>query len=120
MKDKSGIEIETETHKQFERLSRAILDETVENMDGATRMRLSAMRRAALASKEKPRSWLLPSSLVTALAVLMLIWMVPQQQDNNGFDTPMEDIDLLASDVDLDLLDEVEFYQWLEDSNHAG
>jgi hypothetical protein len=54
------------------------------------------------------------------MAAFVLIWMLPQQQVGNGLDVAMEDMELLASDIDVELLEDIEFYQWLQASNHAG
>jgi len=105
----------------FNAFARARLDETLDGMDGAERTRLAAIRRQALASGQRRRGWWLPASLATAVAALMLVWMLPQQQTNSDMDVAaIADLDLLASDVDLDLLEDVEFYQWLDEANHAG
>jgi len=105
----------------FEAFALATLDETVDDMDGATRSRLASIRREALAAGQHRRGWWLPVSLATAMTALALIWMIPQQQSNHETDiAAIEDLDLLASDVELDLLEDVEFYQWLDDANHAG
>jgi len=112
----------TDKQQDFEEFVRVQLDESVDGMDAATRMRLAAIRHKALASDSKPprRGWLLPASLATAMAAFVLIWMLPQQQVGNGLDVAMEDMELLASDIDVELLEDIEFYQWLQASNHAG
>jgi len=105
----------------FDAFAHQKLDETLINMDGATRTRLAAIRRDAVSSHHARRGWMLPVSLATAMMALALIWMMPQQQNNNGVDVAaIEDMDLLASDIDMDLLEDVEFYQWLNDGDHAG
>jgi hypothetical protein len=106
----------TNEQQEFERFIRTKLDESVDALDGATRAHLIAMRREALAQGGKSRGWQLPASLAAAMAAFMLIWMLPQQQADHGVDAAMEDMDVLASDVDVELLENVEFYQWLEGS----
>jgi len=112
----------TEKH-DFDAFAREQLEETVDGMDGSTRSRLASMRHEAMDSLHtRRRGWLLPVSALTAMtAVALLVWMAPQQQSPVDVDTAaMEDMDLLASDVEMDLLENVEFYQWLEDNEHAG
>ncbi len=109
----------TEKH-DFESFTRQKLEETAINMDGATRTRLAAIRRDAVSSKRVRRGWWLPVSLATAMTALALIWMMPQQNSNEVDVAAMEDMDFLASDIEMDLLEDVEFYQWLNDGDHAG
>jgi len=104
----------------FESFTRQKLEETTLNMDGATCTRLTAIRRDAVSLKPVRRGWWLPVSLATAMTVLALVWMMPQQNNNEVDVAAVEDMDLLASDIEMDLLEDVEFYQWLSDGDHAG
>jgi len=105
----------------FEAFSRKKLDETIDDMDGVTRARLAAMRRQAMVPNQSRRDWWLPVSLATAMTALALVWMIPPPQGGSDMDmAAIEDMDLLAADVEMDLLEDVEFYQWLNDGNHAG
>ena len=104
-------------HQHFESFARRELDATLHGMDGSTRSRLNAMRQAALESGSRHRrGWLLPASLLTAMAAIALIWMLPQLPNPGGVDVAaIEDMDLLAADVGMDVLEDVEFYEWLKD-----
>jgi len=104
-------------HQHFESFARRELDATVHSMDGSTRSRLNAMRHAALASGQRHRrGWLLPASLLMAMAAIALIWLMPQQPNLGGVDiATIEDMDLLAAGVGMDVLEDVEFYEWLKD-----
>jgi len=111
--------------QEFETFANQKLNETVEYIDHTTATRLSVMRHEAIASiTYRQQNWLMLASLGAAMAALMLVWMIPQQ-DNHSPDLvmqegAMEDIDLLASDIELELLENIEFYQWLEGSKHAS
>jgi hypothetical protein len=48
------------------------------------------------------------------MATLLMIWVIPHQQLDDGFEVALEEIDMLASEADFELLEEMEFYQWLE------
>jgi len=114
------------TDKQdFKTFARDHLNDSLDDIDGITRTRLSAIRSEAVSSRPPKNNWFMLASLTTATAALMLIWVVPQQQSKHDFDTTMtnialEDINILASDIDVELLEDVEFYQWLENSKHAS
>ncbi len=114
----------TDKH-DFESFANQKLNETVEHMGHTTATRLAVMRHEAIASTtDRKQNCFMLAALASAMAAFMLTWMMPQQ-NNSKPDLPMqagviEDFDLLASDIELELLEDVEFYQWLESSKHAG
>jgi hypothetical protein len=106
---------------EFEKRTRQALVTSADNLDGATRSRLTQARHAAL-SRTEPRSWLawpqLAPAGAMAMAVLALFLYVRQtnlQRDvNQDAGSTLSDIDLLA-DVDayeLSQEGDLEFVEW--------
>jgi hypothetical protein len=111
--DRNTTDIETR--------ARALFDDSVESIDGATRSRLTQARHAALAELERPRvlagPWLPAGALAVAAVVAVVLWVGPGGTGDPGQAAlaiaPADDFELLAAGEDLDMLDEdVEFYAW--------
>ena len=128
--------------------SRALLDASVRDVDGATRSRLQRARNAALqpaqAPDASPRTWAWAgTAAVIAGVALMLARLLPLHEPAAvsapvagtppvaapaprlapAEDTPLAapDFDLLLDADDTALLDELEFYAWLdEDAGNDG
>jgi hypothetical protein len=113
---------------RFEEQSRALFHDSVESVDMRVRSRLTQARHAALAAAARPRRlaelrWWAPAAGFSAAAVLgAALWFGPHAL-HRPFDRPLpaeaastanlEDLDLVASSDDLELLQEdAEFYDW--------
>lgn len=116
---------------EFEQRTKALFDESVERLDGRTRSKLTQARNAALEELRKgpPRfQWLrTPVTGLAAAAVLALvIGMWPGSQPSDSGTLPLEDFDIVADADNIEMLQDVEFYVWLEDqgsgdvTNHSG
>lgn len=93
------------------------LDQAADSLDGATHSRLNQARQKALA-QATPRTrpiwaW---GGLATAAASALLVVTLWQGSPEPGLlPQPLgEDLEILASEDELELLEELEFYQWLE------
>jgi hypothetical protein len=119
----------------LEERTRALFDESVEQLDGRTRSKLTQARHVAVEELRQQRAqpwrrtlsqaWL-PLSGAAAAAVLA-VWMTmsPIGQDtlNNGIarDVPLDDLELVAGQANIELLEDVEFYAWIaQQSPGAG
>lgn len=102
--------------------AKALLDQSVEQLDAATLSRLNRARQAALAQRRpRPRQWLLPTGLASACMLLLalLTWhaYVPRLAPS---DTPVArttssgDLDLVSGEDSLEFYQDLEFYAWLE------
>ena len=112
---------------ELEERSKALFDESVERLDGRTRSRLTRARHAALDELRagRPR-WLgfrLPAAgLATAAlaAVLVVTWTGLKQPVAPGGGLPLDDFDIVADSDNLEMLQDVEFYAWLEEGTEAA
>jgi len=89
------------------------LDGHADAVDEATAARLQAMRRSALAGPVSPAiSWLPATGMAVAAAALVavLVWNF-MPWSSNGLPG---DAELLSQMENLELLEELDFYAWLE------
>lgn len=116
-----------EKMKGFERRSRAAFDESVEGMDAATRTRLVRARAEALATLRDRRlpwssTWVPAGAAAAAALAATMLWIADESQDPAG--QPMvafEELDMVASEEDFDMLDEdPAFYAWAADESADG
>lgn len=105
------------------------LDQKTEQLDPDIQAKLSQMRRQVMAeangrsaagntfAKPKTFIWAPAGGMVAALLAVML-WYEPAVQHSPELD----DFELLTSDADLEMLDDMEFVAWLmlEEQPHAG
>jgi hypothetical protein len=112
-----------ESVTDFERNVRAVLERSVTRIDGRTRSRLNQARQAALQAVDKPRrTWwrgytLMPTAgaATAALLVAVVLWhREPSHEPVEARAAAVEDMDLLADNDALELLDNWDgpFYEW--------
>ena len=108
----------------LETRAKALFDEGVEGMDAHTRSRLTQARHAAvaaLAQQREPfiRRWWLPiAGLATAASVAVIVVFnlnsAANEQQLAAASLAVEDIDILSGAENIELLEDMEFYAWLE------
>ena len=104
----------------FERRARADLRELVDGTSAELRARISRVTNEALERAARPRRlasrlWV-PVASAAAIAVVALL-LVPQRDarlDTPGDALVPDDMALLMNVENLDLLEQMEFYQWLD------
>jgi Protein of unknown function (DUF3619) len=113
----------------LERRSREVFDERVANLDARTRSRLNRARQAALAAaRGEARGrvwnsrWLLPVGSAAALALVTVSTVQFMRDSKQGTSavapvvvaSAVDDIEILTSSDELDMLQNVDFYAWLD------
>jgi hypothetical protein len=115
------------SQESLEERSRALFENSVENVDMRVRSRLTQARHAALAAATRPArlrvSWWTPAAGLTAAAVLgVALWMgspSAQHPVSLADAQSIEDLDLLASaegsgdTIDM-LQDDIDFYDFAD------
>jgi hypothetical protein len=93
-------------------------DESVANLDGATRSRLNQGRQAALAELGAgPRQWVqwAPAAGVAAAAVVaVVLWTGNPPVDELTPPTATADIEILLTEDSFEMLEDLEFYSWID------
>lgn len=111
------------TDDDFLRRVRCDLDADIEAMDGATVAQLAQIRRAAVARASVRPTFNLRFAPAVAFAastaMLAILLRVP-----GGSLPPLEHdvplIEFALADGELELIEELEFYQWLDARGYAG
>ena len=99
------------------------LDNLSELLDQDTINQLDRARRKALLTLDEPKwyqrlSWpLLGPALAAAVLVTVLLISSNHQITDSKADAFLDDLELLANDVDAELLEDLEFIAWLDQEN---
>lgn len=111
------------TDREFEEQTKRLFDESVGALDGETRSKLTQARYRAL-EEMKPRrqtTWaraLVPvgaAAVVATLTVMLWQGQIPAVDDDNFDVAAVTDLEILLSEEELDMIEELEFYAWLEE-----
>lgn len=110
----------------FEDRIKNSLDRSVEELDSDVTRRLRLIRHQALQQATNPVfSWKLPAAALASLSVMVIAVLLAMQ--NNQDIMPeilaenIEPVDVMVMNENMELLEELEFMQWLElNSESAG
>ena len=110
----------------FEQKNKSLLDESIDDLSPDIARRLQQARYAAL-EKAKPRSlWsyypqAIAATLVVTVISASLLFNVDDNVLNNTEIAMEADIEMLTSSEGLELMEDLEFMQWLAESEeYAG
>jgi len=105
-----------ESERKFEEAAKRQFDESVDGLDAATLSRLNRGRQAALEAARRPRrqwSVWMPATGVAAAALIAVVTFQPRSTDG-VLEAPASDFEILMSEESIDMLEELEFYSWLD------
>ncbi|HSN00423.1 MAG TPA: hypothetical protein VLS52_05400 [Rudaea sp.] len=107
--------------------AKSLLDESAQALDAATLSRLNRARQAALAPRRRAAWLFLPAGLAGACALLLAVgvWhgrraltttpaQAPVAASANGNAVNAGDLDMIASGDDMEMMQDVDFYAWLD------
>ncbi len=108
-----------ERENRFAAEVKSLLDRTAENLDERTCRRLQAIRAEALETPQKayrrfflPLRWVTAGALATACGVFGLFFWL----NTSPGDLPVshaEDLEIITSNDQMDLYQNLDFYEWL-------
>jgi len=108
----------------LEERAKALFDDSVERVDGRTRSALNQARHAAVEElKQGRRSAVLklwaPVTAAAAAAVVAVVMLNPagQEQPLAESGLPFDDLDIVADADDLEMLENLDFYAWLDSAD---
>ncbi|MEM1173821.1 MAG: hypothetical protein AAGA33_00845 [Pseudomonadota bacterium] len=107
--------------EELSRKAKQLFDDSVDGLDAATLSRLNRGRQEALASAGRRGSlirWAPAGGLATAAIVAVVLVQSPTVVDTPPGSTAA-DFEILLGEDSLDMLEDLEFYDWL-DSADAG
>ncbi len=103
--------------ERFAEQAKRLFDQSVGELDGATLSRLNKGRHAALAELDKGRNvwtqWAPAVGVAAAAVFAVLLWTGgPQVEDFD--DTVTADIEILLTEDEFEMLEDLEFYSWID------
>ena len=109
--------------QDFERRTKLLFEESVAALDGETRSKLTQARYRALDELSVParrawgRAWLPAgaAAAVTMLSVMLWQGQVASVSDPSFDVAAVTDLEILMGEEELEMIQELEFYAWLED-----
>ena len=110
------------TDEHLVRQAKETFDQSVDGLDAATLSRLNRGRQAALAEAGRPgREWLrwMPATGVAA-AVLLALVTLNGPGDIEVLSAPATDLEIVLSEESIEMLEELEFYSWLDTQELEG
>ncbi len=110
------------TDEQLAEAAKQAFDQSVDGLDAATLSRLNRGRQAALAEARQPvRPWLrwMPATGVAA-AVLLALVIQQGPGDVDVIAAPAADLEMLLGEESIEMLEDLEFYSWLDTEELAG
>lgn len=113
----------TQDDRQFESHVRAELEASLENLDPTVTRRLQQARHKALSEVKPVRFPVWQPAIGFAMATLLILAVVvwPVQEKVILPAPALVDFELIAADDSLQLFEELDFYEWLAESDlNAG
>lgn len=97
--------------------AKRLLDRGVEELDRKTVLSLQRARLDALSLARARRSWprWVPALVLTSMAALAVTMWMWQANGVNHSPLLLEDLELMQSPENLELSEDLEFYDWLAD-----
>lgn len=114
---------------------RAHLEASADALDDATVARLEEARRRAVAAagrsarrggwrsllgERRPAEWLVPAGAFASVVATATALSIMVADPGDGVVREMDDLEMLTSGEDIELYENLEFYQWLQDRERAG
>jgi hypothetical protein len=122
---------DTAEEQAFAKRAESLFEQSVDELDAATRSRLNQGRQAALAELAGSNArfgrwtpWVPATGVAAAAAIAVVMWNSSQTVDPGSLVTPgmaeVADIDILLDEDGLEMLEDLEFYAWLGDEASGG
>lgn len=110
----------TSSDESLENRVRDALDADIDSPDPLLQARLRAIRLNAL-DRARSRSrhferWV-PAGTVAAAIIVALTFSLSRPAT---IEMEVSDLELVAASPDIELIEDLEFYEWLESRDHAG
>jgi len=112
--------------ERFASRAKMLFDESVRDLDGATQSRLNRGRQEALArattgaQTARWNQWLPAAGVAATAAFVVMIWPSGQQTDVLTPPTSAADFELLLERDEFEMLQELEFYSWIDVDDVSG
>lgn len=113
-----------EQRDTFEKRMKDAFDESVDALDAATLSKLNRGRHAALEQLKRPRRqwsrWMPATGAVAAVLVTVMVLQSPTAIDEPAAVTTATDMEILLGEDSIEMLEELEFYSWIDIAETEG
>ncbi len=120
-REQQAIDVNDE---RFSERAAALFDNSVQTLDGQSRSRLNRARQNALSqtSRKTPRSYWLPAMASVAVAAIAgtMLWSADDLDTDYVPPAVTADFEILLDTDSLELLEDLEFYSWLDETAISG
>lgn len=104
--------------REFSKKAKAAFDASVDELDAATLSRLNRSRHEALAELQKPSrhfaGWMPATGVAAAVLIAVIVMQLPTTDDDVIASTVLADMEILLGEDSIEMLEELEFYSWLD------
>jgi hypothetical protein len=104
--------------KAFAEKAKQLFDESVAGLDGQTRSRLNRGRQAALDTLKTGRpvwvQWVPAAGVAAAAVVAVVLWTANPPVDDLTPEASVADFEILLTEDSFEMLEELEFYSWID------
>ncbi len=105
-----------QTDEDFSRTAKEAFDTSVDRLDAATLSRLNRGRHAALAELQHPARhwsrWAPATGVAAALVVAIVVLQTPTSVEE--LPTAVTDMEILLGEDSIEMLEDLEFYSWID------
>ena len=109
-----------ESDRQFAEQAKALFDESVDGLDAASQSKLNQARQAAVAELGSDavrfgrwHQWVPATGVAAAAAVAVFMWNAGGKPDAVP-QIPGSDFEILINDDSFEMLEDLEFYSWID------
>lgn len=114
----------TDNDEKLGKRAKALFDTSVDELDGATLSRLNRSRRRAIAELGRPGTawmrWAPAAGMATAMLVAVMMIVPGPGQQEQAVPTSVTDMEILLGDEEFEMLEELEFYSWMDLAEDNG
>ena len=104
--------------ERFAESAKAHFDASVQGLDGQTQSRLNQARHKALAELDSGRpawvQWAPVTGVAAAAVVAVVMWSGAPQTGDLAAPAVASDMEILLTEDSLEMLEDLEFYSWME------
>ena len=110
----------------FEAKAKRLFDDSVQAIDGQMQSRLNRGRQQALAELRRRRAvnvlgvWAPATGVAAAAVVAVMLWSGNRPPAEMTPPSSATDLEILLNEDSLEMLEELEFYSWIELDEDAG